>query len=281
MLSGSRVVAGQTSSDRSDNTTSQRPMHRTNLLLTFASLALFAHPAVGQNCSDDIVLVNGTGCSTPCCTQSPPGSGNYVFKHRQVESIDIRNNPSSVVSVSFPNLESVEKRIRISFNQPGAVTSISFPALRTAGAIEIVDNDGLVSLDLPRLMAIENEDFDAYLRVERNTNLASMNAPLLRSITAIEAGSAYLEISLNQALPDIDLPLFAGDRDLRRLRRSVRIHRRELQRPPGRHGTAESDRRRTGDLVLHRVRHGAAPTTSPCHNWSSCCRAGVRTTSAR
>ena len=56
-------------------------------------------------------------------------------------------------------------------------------------------------------MAIENEDYDAYLRVQSNANLASMHVSLLRSITAVEAGSAYLDISNNQALPNIDLPL--------------------------------------------------------------------------
>lgn len=160
-----------------------------------------------SQCTEDIQLVSGGGCSAPCCFQDPPASGHYTFTHQSVESIDIRNNPASVVSVSFPNLQTVEKRVRISYNQPGSITRISFPALATAGAVDIVSNPGLVEIDLPRLSAIDNDENDAYLKVQSNAALETLTVPLLTQVLASDAGSAYIHLRYNPVLPEIDFPI--------------------------------------------------------------------------
>jgi len=184
-------------------------------LFFFLILSTTTVLAQGPRCDEDIILINDQGCASPCCIQDPPGSGNYVFLHDAVEKIDIRGNTANVVSVSFPNLVSVEKSIRISFNQPGAITSISFPSLQSAGLLEIQNNTGLQSVDLPRLMVLENEDGDANLRIQSNVNLQIMHLPLLGRVSAPEAGSAYVQIRYNHALDAIDLPMLrmvaAGD----------------------------------------------------------------------
>lgn len=179
---------------------------RAFLVVAIGASAAFSQNGPPQQCTEEILLINDQGCSTPCCYQSPPNSGHYVFTHVSVEEVDIRNNSANVVSVSFPNLVSVENRIRISFNDPGSVTHISFPSLRTAGAIEVNNNPGLVNLDLHMLMRIENDEDDAYLNVQSNSSLTSLNAPLLMSVIAYEAGSAYLEVNSNTVLPGIDFP---------------------------------------------------------------------------
>jgi hypothetical protein len=179
---------------------------RAFLVLALIASAASSQAGPGQQCTEDIVLVNDQGCSTPCCVQSPPGSGQYVFLHTEVESIDIRNNSAAVVSVSFPNLVSVAGRIRISYNQPGAVASASFPSLRSAGAIDVTSNPGLVQLELPRLRTIVNDEDDAFLKLQSNPSLTVLDASALRSVSATEAGSAYLEVDSNGALGDIDFP---------------------------------------------------------------------------
>ncbi len=176
-------------------------------LFILLSLSAAGFSKAPPNCTEDIILINDVGCSSPCCYQSPANSGHYVFTHSTVEKIDIRSNSANVLSVSFPNLTSVEKSIRISYNQPGSMTSISFPSLRTAGKVEIVGNQSLSTLDLPQLMIIDNDDYDAYLRVQSNDNLALLNAPKLERITASNAGTAYLQIRYNPALGDIDFPI--------------------------------------------------------------------------
>lgn len=183
-------------------------------LLVWVPLALLvlgvppmAAAVPGGQCTEDIALINGAGCFAPCCTQDPPNSGNYVFAHAAVEQVDIRSNPASVASVSFPNLQSVERGVRISYNQPGSMTSISFPALKTAGAIEIASNPSLVAIDLPMLSSIDSEDYSAYLRVQSNPSLTVLNTPRLDSIFASQAGSAYLQVRYNSALEGVDFPL--------------------------------------------------------------------------
>jgi len=182
-------------------------MKKNPLFALTLSLASWALMAQGPPCDEDIILINGAGCASPCCYQDPANSGHLVFRHKAVERIDIRGNPASILSVAFPNLVSVEKSIRISYNQPGAVASISFPALRSAGSIEIAGNSGLVEVDLPRLMVIDNEDYDAFLKIQSNANLQSLNVPLLERVSASQAGTGYIQIKYNHALPSIDLPL--------------------------------------------------------------------------
>jgi len=182
------------------------------LLVTISLAVLVAGPplvAAGPNsqCTEDIQLIGGEGCSAPCCFQEPPYSGHYVFAHESVEAIDIRNNPASVVSVSFPKLRAVEKRARISYNQPGSVTRISFPAMATAGAVEIVSNPGLVEIDLSRLSALDNDENDAYLKVQSNGALETLDVSLLERVFAGEAGSAYIHLRYNPALQEIDFPI--------------------------------------------------------------------------
>lgn len=160
----------------------------------------------GAQCDDDIVLFNNQGCSSPCCSQSPPNSGHYVFPHKNVENVDIRAN-SSVLSVSFPNLQAVAKRLRISYNYPGAITSISLPALFTAGAIDISNNPSLGALDLPHLSSIANDEYEAYLRVQSNASLTTLSVPKLDRVIASEAGSAFVHVRYNPLLTAVELPL--------------------------------------------------------------------------
>jgi len=161
----------------------------------------------GSQCTEDVELINGEGCFAPCCFQDPPSSGHYFFAHESVEKVDIRGNTSSVVSVSFPNLQSVEKSVRISYNQPGAVTEISLPSLVTAGALEIVNNPGLLEVDLPNLSSLLNAEYAAYLKIQSNDALKTLSTPRLARVVASEAGSAYIQIRYNQTLEDIDFPL--------------------------------------------------------------------------
>jgi hypothetical protein len=177
------------------------------LAVLVAGLPQAVAAAPGSQCTEDVELVNGAGCFAPCCFQDPPNSGHYVFAHGDVEEIYIRGNDSSVVSVSFPNLQSVEREVRISYNQPASITSISFPSLTTAGALEVIGNPGLVEIDLPRLSSLHNEDDSAYLEIQSNAALETLNAPLLNRVVASEAGSAYVQIRYNQVLEEIDLPL--------------------------------------------------------------------------
>ena len=173
-------------------------------LCLFSALMLVR--ANGRQCTEDIILINDSGCASPCCYQSPANSGHYVFNHTSVEKIDIRGN-ANVLSVSFPNLTYVEKYIRISYNQPGAVASISFPKLQTAANIEIVNNPGLEAVDFPRLMAVDSYDYNARLKIQSNANLASFNAPMLERISANEDGTAFMEFRYNHALETLDFPI--------------------------------------------------------------------------
>ena len=177
-------------------------MTRVYLLLLTLSLVGFAQGP--PNCTEDISLINGEGGSTPCSYQDPPNSGNYVFTHSAVEKINIRGNDANIVSLSFPNLVSVEKSIRIAYNQPGAITQISFPSLRTAGSVQIDNNPGLVSIDLPHLMSIMNDERDAYLRIQSNDNLETFSTPLLEGISSGQ--TAYLQVRYNPVLETIDFP---------------------------------------------------------------------------
>lgn len=161
----------------------------------------------GGQCTEDIEILNDTGCFAPCCVEDPPHSGHYVFAHSGVETIDIRGNSSNVLSVSFPNLQSVEGRVRISYNQPGALTTISFPSLAAAGALEILSNPGLVELDLPHLMSIDNSESSAFLKVQSNAALTTLETPLLARVVASEGGSAYIQLRYNSVLEEIDFPL--------------------------------------------------------------------------
>ncbi len=160
----------------------------------------------GAQCDDDIVLFQDQGCSSPCCTQSPANSGHYVFAHQSVENVDIRAN-SNVLSVSFPNLQSVENRLRITYNYTGAIASISLPSLFTAGAIDISNNPSLVGLDLPHLSSIVNNEWEAFLRVQGNDSLTTLNVPRLDRVIASEAGSAYVQVRYNPLLPAVEFPL--------------------------------------------------------------------------
>jgi len=176
------------------------------IAFTLTLILGFPGLAQGPPCDEDIILVNDAGCSTPCCFQEPPNSGHYVFRHETVEKIDIRGNSAAVKSLSFPNLTNVEKFIRISFNDSDAISRISFPALQSAGSLEITNNPGLTQVDLPRLMVIENDESDGYLKIQSNINLVAVNAPVLQAIEASEAGNAYLQIRYNPALEAIDFP---------------------------------------------------------------------------
>lgn len=189
--------------------TRRSPWLMTVLALAVLVVAPFqvAMAQPGSQCTDDIGLVFGNGCSSPCCYQDPPGSGHYVFQHWNVEKIDVRSNPASVLSVSFPNLQSVDGRVRISYNDPGAVTQVSFPSLATAGALEIVGNPGLTAIDLPHLSSIDNDESDAFLKVQSNAALTTLNVPMLSTVVASEAGSAYVQLRYNTVLEEIAFPL--------------------------------------------------------------------------
>lgn len=177
------------------------------LAIFVLALPLTAAGPPAAQCTDDIELINGDGCSAPCCYQDPPNSGHYVFAHHGVEEVDIRGNSASVVSVSFPNLQSVERRVRISYNQPGSITHMSFPSMAATGALEVIGNPGLIEIDLPHLSSIENSENSAYLKVQSNAALQTLNAPLLDHVVASEAGSAYIQLRYNPALEVIDFPL--------------------------------------------------------------------------
>ena len=190
-------------------------MMRFHFLLLNLILIGAAQAATGPQCTEDIILINGEDCMTPCCYQDPPNSGHYTFRHNTVEKIDIRGNSADVLSVSFPNLVSVEKFIRISYNQPGSITKISFPSLRTTGALEIIGNPGLVEVNLPRLGSIDNDESAAYLKIQSNANLKILSAPRVHNISASEYGNAFIQIRYNQALEEIEFPILrtieAGD----------------------------------------------------------------------
>jgi len=181
-------------------------MPRAHFVLLTLCFSVFC-VAQGPNCTEDISLISGEGCASPCCYQDPPNSGHYVFSHSAVEKIDIRNNGANILSLSFPNLASVEKTIRISYNQPGSIQSISFPALRTAGSLEIRNNPGLVTVDLPRLRSIANDEQDASFRIQSNENLLSLNTPTLDSVLSTGNGHALIQIRYNSLLETIDFPL--------------------------------------------------------------------------
>lgn len=197
---------------KESSTTTPTPRRWSPAVLTLVAAALMGSPLLaagppGSQCTEDIELINDQGCSAPCCVQDPPSSGHYTFIHQDVEGIDIRGNSSNVASLSFPDLRSVDGKVRISYNQVGAVETIAFPSLTTVGSLEVVANPGLTEVDLPRLSSIDNDEDEAFLKIQSNGLLSTLNIPLLSQVVAREAGSAYIQLRYNPLLEDIDLPL--------------------------------------------------------------------------